>query len=696
MNWFSILIWKTWSRRSLLSAGLAALLPLAALEPAEAATITVDARALTTGRFSIGGATGLLPNDQVHTIAIAPGDYTFESNLGRQDFAFTVGADGLISYDSSLDAFVDGTGTTALVVNGYSFTVDALSLTVGRYSISDVSSLVPNDQVHTMAAIPGDYSFRSNLGAQNFAFRLGSDGIISYDSSLDAYVDGRGTADLVVRGFPFTVDALSLTVGRYSISDVSSLVPNDQVHAMAALPGEYSFRSNLGAQNFAFTLGPDGIITYDVSLESYVEGNGTAALVVNGFSFTVDARPLTVGRYFIGDASSHLPNDQVHTVTAIPGDYTFASNLGAQKFAFTLGSEGIITYDVSLESYAEGNGTAALVVNGFSFTVDARSLSARLFNVDDAAAYLQTETTQPLTVIPGDYAFRLSYSQHAAGFSVGGDGMVSYPEASERFLDGGGTAELVVDGLGIIVDARALGPGQFNIGGLAANLAADTVHCLTSIPSTYALYYGSQEFAFSVAADGTVEYDPGPGIVIESAAACNLPPVADAGPDQTGLVGVPAEFDAGASSDPDGTIVSYEWDFGDGGEPASGRTASHVYESAGEFTAMLTVTDDSGDSASDTLTVAVQTPEEGLADLGDVVEVLQESPDVPAGTSTSLGSSLDNAAQSIASGNETAAVNKTKAFLNKVDAQRGKKLTEEQADQLTEGAQAVIDSVNAP
>ena len=49
------------------------------------------------------------------------------------------------------------------------------------------------------------------------------------------------------------------------------------------------------------------------------------------------------------------------------------------------------------------------------------------------------------------------------------------------------------------------------------------------------------------------------------------------------------------SSDPDGTIASYAWDFGDGGT-ATGATASHTYTVAGDYTITLTVTDDDGDT----------------------------------------------------------------------------------------------------
>ncbi len=48
--------------------------------------------------------------------------------------------------------------------------------------------------------------------------------------------------------------------------------------------------------------------------------------------------------------------------------------------------------------------------------------------------------------------------------------------------------------------------------------------------------------------------------------------------------------DATASSDPDGIIVSYAWDFGDG-QVAAGVTATHTYAAAGTYTITLTVTD---------------------------------------------------------------------------------------------------------
>lgn len=58
-------------------------------------------------------------------------------------------------------------------------------------------------------------------------------------------------------------------------------------------------------------------------------------------------------------------------------------------------------------------------------------------------------------------------------------------------------------------------------------------------------------------------------------------------------------FDGSASSDPDGTVSRYDWDFGDGSAAADGGPApSHTYKASGTYAVTLTVTDSEGCSAS--------------------------------------------------------------------------------------------------
>jgi PKD repeat protein len=65
--------------------------------------------------------------------------------------------------------------------------------------------------------------------------------------------------------------------------------------------------------------------------------------------------------------------------------------------------------------------------------------------------------------------------------------------------------------------------------------------------------------------------------------------------------------DGRASTDSDGTVASYAWDFGDGGT-ATGSTAKHDYATGGTYTVTLVVTDDKGATGTRTSTVTVTAP----------------------------------------------------------------------------------------
>lgn len=84
----------------------------------------------------------------------------------------------------------------------------------------------------------------------------------------------------------------------------------------------------------------------------------------------------------------------------------------------------------------------------------------------------------------------------------------------------------------------------------------------------------------------------------------NQPPVADAGGPYSGTAGVAVSFNGSASSDPDGSVAAYDWNFGDG-MTGSGATPAHAYSANGNYTVTLTVTDDAGATTSATTTVSI-------------------------------------------------------------------------------------------
>ncbi len=85
----------------------------------------------------------------------------------------------------------------------------------------------------------------------------------------------------------------------------------------------------------------------------------------------------------------------------------------------------------------------------------------------------------------------------------------------------------------------------------------------------------------------------------------NQPPVAAFNFSPTNpLVGSWVQFNGSASSDPDGTITSYAWNFGDGGT-GSGVSRYHQFAAPGTYTVSLTVTDDDGATDTEIHTIQV-------------------------------------------------------------------------------------------
>lgn len=82
-------------------------------------------------------------------------------------------------------------------------------------------------------------------------------------------------------------------------------------------------------------------------------------------------------------------------------------------------------------------------------------------------------------------------------------------------------------------------------------------------------------------------------------------PVADFTVTENVIQGL-ATFDASVATDPDGSIVSYFWDFGDGSPRAFGSLVAHQYTSAGPYEVTLWVVDNEGlvSKRSETITLS--------------------------------------------------------------------------------------------
>ena len=121
--------------------------------------------------------------------------------------------------------------------------------------------------------------------------------------------------------------------------------------------------------------------------------------------------------------------------------------------------------------------------------------------------------------------------------------------------------------------------------------------------------YGIDWEALSLGQEGvTIQIDADGDGVFEQTITSDAtlePPIAQAGGPYFDEEGYPLVLDASGSYDPDGTIVSYQWDFGDGSPVADGVTPTHIYADSGVFTVTLTETDDDGLTSTSTASVTV-------------------------------------------------------------------------------------------
>jgi hypothetical protein len=204
---------------------------------------------------------------------LLPGRHTLTTN-GTDAITFTVNPDGTVTYDSTLEGALTGSGTTALAVHGYAVTLDATALGVISISVDGV--------VHDATApfsvnlLPGQHSL-SATGNDTTSFAVNADGTISYDPSLEGALTGGGTRALAVNGYAVTLDASALGVPSLWLDgaayDASASL------SVNLLPGQHSLSTD-GTNVIWFTVNADGTVSYDPALEGLLTGSGTTSLVL--------------------------------------------------------------------------------------------------------------------------------------------------------------------------------------------------------------------------------------------------------------------------------------------------------------------------------------------------------------------------------------------------------------------------------
>jgi PKD repeat protein len=249
-------------------------------------------------------------------------------------------------------------------------------------------------------------------------------------------------------------------------------------------------------------------------------------------------------------------------------------------------------------------GTTALAsLSGVSSSATDLTTSFALDTVPNGTVYL---TAAGRRVGTGEYGARVKVSP--------GGGLAVHTTRSGTPLAGGNLPGVTLapgERWRVRVQVQGTSPTTVRARAWRAGATEPATWQATSTDSTAGLQVpgavGLTSYLSSSATDGplTVRYDD---LLATPVGAVppppNLPPTASFAASASGLA---TTVDGSSSSDPDGTVASYAWTFGDGGT-ASGATAAHTYAAAGTYTVTLTVTDDDGATGTTTRQVTVSAP----------------------------------------------------------------------------------------
>jgi hypothetical protein len=134
----------------------------------------------------------------------------------------------------------------------------------------------------------------------------------------------------------------------------------------------------------------------------------------------------------------------------------------------------------------------------------------------------------------------------------------------------------------------------------------------------------------------------------------------------------------------DGTSTNYTKEAG-----FNIMSGSHIYVKTGNYEIVVTLTDDDGGTSQASMHVVVNRSTISLDVLKGIIVGLK----IPKGLKNSLLSKLENVLHSLEHHKIKAAIHQLRAFINFVEAQRGKKLSREEAKELMSTARSIIVSL---
>ncbi|HSM57591.1 MAG TPA: PKD domain-containing protein [Candidatus Sulfomarinibacteraceae bacterium] len=483
---------------------------------------------------------------------------------------------------------------------------------------------------------------------------------VTYTLSLTNHEDEERTFDLAASGQPqvtippqVTVPANDSVALPIQVSAANNGVHPFTVHAAGAhaAASATALLRAIGDASVGLTLSPDPAVTGPGStallamtvtnLGGIADAYDLALDLPDGWTYTLQANGATAGSialppYVFNSAALDLATTP--PADAAPGVYAISATATSQAqpaiSATANATVEVLEYGVQVQVEPASatmqpvdSGVWQVTVTNTGVVADSFDLNASgivgpssAFSANPVALDPGQSTTVQLTAGPFDFALPTTYPFSVAATSQGDDRVhaeaivsvtfeayealeVAWRPPSQTVTDTF-TADflLVITNTGNVSATHHL---DLDMPALSGQLPVDAIpipaKTTAQIPVTV---HASSVGTHTILATATAGAGSDSATATLTVLSTSEPPTANAGPDQTVNEGQLVAF-AGSGEDPEGATLEISWDFGDGATASGSFNPTHTYADDGDYLVTLTVTDDVGLSASDSLIVTV-------------------------------------------------------------------------------------------
>ena len=406
----------------------------------------------------------------------------------------------------------------------------------------------------------------------------------------------------------FVVDAAGTYVAQVIVNDGTvNGAPDTVVISTLNSPPV----ADAGPDQTAF-VGTD--VTLDGSRSRDVDGNPLT------FRWTLTTRP-------IGSAAVLSAETDVRPTFVIDEPGTYVAQLMVHDGTVDSAPDTVVITTLNSAPVAEAGpdqavfvGTSVLLNGGSSGDVDGDALTFRWALTGrpaGSAATLVNETTVTPSLFvdePGTYVAQLIVNDGRADSTPD---TVTISTENSTPVANAGPDQAVTAGETVALDGRASSDADADPLTFRWSLtmrpegSAAGFDFATSAQPTFIADLAGTYVAQLIVNDGTV--DSTPDTVVITAATANTPPIADAGGDRTVARGATVQLNGSASSDPEGSALTYAWTLltrpaGSAAVLANASTATPTFTADvnGDYIVQLVVSDGRLESAPNTVTITVR------------------------------------------------------------------------------------------